>query len=1202
MQDQNSTQNSQASQTNPAPILDDGHRALASLGSLALGLGQSYSDLRQEYAPQVNQQMALNAQRQWIDQYHKDLNQTFALNPSNAGKDLAGLSIMILDDTERTPAEKAALSRRWLAAAGTADHTGRVYFGEAGGDEQNFERIRATLDPDSFESPLPTAYQSFLAMSEEEQNEALKKRFTGFEHDASRDTNNPLQGGIPYTLNVPDEFTPEQREQFERELQSRDHRVQMKALTQMMGPEAIAFATANLEHGVWDEDMFGAFERHEQRAITQYLQANREHINPSYFTQELPSRLGASTGQFFSDAGGFAVDVGDAYEIGWRQFMEDIGLPVSDQSAAEYYDEREDEKADRSLSKAALRPQYESSGFAGDTLAGAIESIPFTASLLVAPKVGIPVAIASMAKQGRDEAVYMHGADPDRAYLAAGVAATASVLSERLVAKRVFDGQKTAVQAFRNRQIGDAFRKALTSVVKGTGENSIQEAFQSWIEITGQQFAIDGMEGFDPVGAAAEVYDMLPHLVGVSFWMTVGIGGAGGAAEYLRGDRAAQPQLPGQQMLNNARVIEHGYKQDRDEFLAKEDRDEDWFKKFAIDYISLKGEPEAQKAFLADSGVKDAKQAEKLIQQFGEIQAEMANLEQADIAAEESRFAEEERQDAEGMGEAAIRSSDVTFKVRKIQERFEASGAAAPLRLVDTVDQLDKSVVKKAGDSVIEGYYDANAGEVVLVAENLRSADHALEVWAEEQVGHFANREGGLGDFTAIIEGSGVTIDQMRESLGAGYESLDSTGVVDEYVAKIARKVVDKDTLDVQEQTIWQRIKDWFAQTFGLDTAGPQEAMDRAIAELIKARTRANLSGELVRDPYQLDDQVEQSGELLRNTEQLDSQAEQSGNSGELGNVLNADRGEPADIIDSQSGQTLLFSLRSLAEQRERFEQNRDAELLIVDSVDNPPKSKKAAKAWWRKNKFESAVNLSSKVRALVSGNTIEKATSGGKGYARVRMASVPTIKELYENAFDTVYRPNNKEHDDNTENIIELDSAFRYEGELYRVRLTVKRYFTESKQPDRLHSLRIDDVVVEKVDGAQLQNPTKQDEDPTRAHSPSTNKITLGKLFNDVNPFDNMKESDFRFSLAQTPDEQAEIDSEMAEIERLAKASGTWLKAPNGEDSNLNPHQWKQVRTTRFKAWFGDWEADPENASKVVDENGEPMVVYHGTPDGSFT
>jgi hypothetical protein len=55
-------------------------------------------------------------------------------------------------------------------------------------------------------------------------------------------------------------------------------------------------------------------------------------------------------------------------------------------------------------------------------------------------------------------------------------------------------------------------------------------------------------------------------------------------------------------------------------------------------------------------------------------------------------------------------------------------------------------------------------------------------------------------------------------------------------------------------------------------------------------------------------------------------------------------------------------------------------------------------------------------------------------------------------------------------------------------------------------------------------------------------------------------------------------------------------LLSPNGKPSNLTPQQHAQVRTPEFKAWFGDWENDPANASKVVDENGEPLVVYHGS------
>ena len=79
-------------------------------------------------------------------------------------------------------------------------------------------------------------------------------------------------------------------------------------------------------------------------------------------------------------------------------------------------------------------------------------------------------------------------------------------------------------------------------------------------------------------------------------------------------------------------------------------------------------------------------------------------------------------------------------------------------------------------------------------------------------------------------------------------------------------------------------------------------------------------------------------------------------------------------------------------------------------------------------------------------------------------------------------------------------------------------------------------------------------------------------------------------------------IAEDRAEIERKAKENGTWMKAPNGRKSKLTEEQWVTVRTRQFKDWFGDWENDPEEASKVLDENGEPMVVYHGTKYSGFS
>lgn len=75
------------------------------------------------------------------------------------------------------------------------------------------------------------------------------------------------------------------------------------------------------------------------------------------------------------------------------------------------------------------------------------------------------------------------------------------------------------------------------------------------------------------------------------------------------------------------------------------------------------------------------------------------------------------------------------------------------------------------------------------------------------------------------------------------------------------------------------------------------------------------------------------------------------------------------------------------------------------------------------------------------------------------------------------------------------------------------------------------------------------------------------------------------------------QYNAEERDIIDNAKKDGTFMKAPNGNPTNLNERQWVQVRTEAFKEWFGDWENDPENASKAVDENGEPKVLYHGGP-----
>jgi hypothetical protein len=104
---------------------------------------------------------------------------------------------------------------------------------------------------------------------------------------------------------------------------------------------------------------------------------------------------------------------------------------------------------------------------------------------------------------------------------------------------------------------------------------------------------------------------------------------------------------------------------------------------------------------------------------------------------------------------------------------------------------------------------------------------------------------------------------------------------------------------------------------------------------------------------------------------------------------------------------------------------------------------------------------------------------------------------------------------------------------------------------------------------------------------------------------------SPVRFSPDRVSDEEL-AQAEYAKIEAQYKGTEQWLKAPNGAPTNLSERQWVQVRTPSFKNWFGDWETfagesggvwndDKGAVSKVVDENGEPLVVYHGSNKGGF-
>ena len=100
--------------------------------------------------------------------------------------------------------------------------------------------------------------------------------------------------------------------------------------------------------------------------------------------------------------------------------------------------------------------------------------------------------------------------------------------------------------------------------------------------------------------------------------------------------------------------------------------------------------------------------------------------------------------------------------------------------------------------------------------------------------------------------------------------------------------------------------------------------------------------------------------------------------------------------------------------------------------------------------------------------------------------------------------------------------------------------------------------------------------------------------------------------TVKQEFDELVNAVGEVAAYDIWSQNNGNSIDfAPNGEQSKLfsdlltyyNGDRTKAIQakakvySKSFKNWFGDWlSEDKTEVSKVVDENGEPLIVYHGT------
>lgn len=478
------------------------------------------------------------------------------------------------------------------------------------------------------------------------------------------------------------------------------------------------------------------------------------------------------------------------------------------------------------------------------------------------------------------------------------------------------------------------------------------------------------------------------------------------------------------------------------------------------------------------------------------------------------------------------------------------------------------------GDNAVHIYLPANV-----------DADDVRATFLHEAVGHYGCREllGEVGynqvlDNIANKLGEEEVLRAMKEYCDGSQDLSDRVQVriaMDEWVAHRAESGITK-------KTVWEAVKDFFRKVFGLSGKQIDQSAEMMADDLLR-RSAENLQK---RADRQQGVATEVSPELSPERSEVRFRSNRSA----------ADFARLRDAAIEQKGLVApglnQSSVKVTPVRRHNFT---GTGLQAIEKAMAWAQGRIVKDHWYHKG-------MSDGFKYLIDGTSVEKYLSESSTTRSdnlgVHLATLKVLPRVINRSILAETHPdygkvNGQRSADNGVNnpnmlVHRLYGAIEIDGQLYRVKTTLHERYNAD---DRAYDYMVTNMELV-ISGSSTSDALTSS---TNKHT-STERLAVAKLLKGVEKsYDPGKQL---LDESESTGSKEQISrfrrAERDEIRSRAIEDGTWMKAPNGENSNLSERDWVTVRTKAFKDWFGDWETYDDG---LLDENYEPRVFYHRSP-----